>query len=150
VAHTAQLSISLGVVARRDDVEMRRRRGCFTRARLPMRIVHDFCGGMSDVILQSCGADRTRGRHHSRGLAAHAVIFLKDDTDVAVEKSLMKLRTTHGINQFSSLNRCPHVHGQPPNRCIPPLGHCPLILIQGFTHSITAASITARRCPHCH
>jgi hypothetical protein len=33
------------------------------------------------------------------------VQIIKDNTDIAVEKSLRKLWTTHGINQFSGLNK---------------------------------------------
>jgi hypothetical protein len=67
-AHAAQLSIFPGVVAQRGDVETMTRRGRFTRARLPMRIVHDFHCGMSDVILPMHGADHVRGCRCSHGL----------------------------------------------------------------------------------
>jgi hypothetical protein len=68
VAHAAWLSIFPGVAARRGDVETTMSRGCFTRAQLLMRIVHDFPRSMSDAILPSCGADRVRGHHRSHGL----------------------------------------------------------------------------------
>jgi hypothetical protein len=67
-AHTAWLSIFLGVAARRGDVETTTRWGHFTRAWLPMQIVHNFCCGMSDAILLLRGADHTRGRRCSCGL----------------------------------------------------------------------------------
>jgi hypothetical protein len=67
-AHGAQLLMSPGVAARRDDVETMMRRGCFMRARLPMWIVHDSRCGMFNVILQSRSADHTRDCHHSCGL----------------------------------------------------------------------------------
>jgi hypothetical protein len=38
------------------------------RARLPMRIVHNFRRGTSDATLLSCGTDRVHGRRRSRGL----------------------------------------------------------------------------------
>jgi hypothetical protein len=70
VALAARLVWCLGVAALQDVVVMMRRVGCFVRAQLPMRNVHDFhCRTFAKNHL-SCDAGRvcSHCHSHSRGL----------------------------------------------------------------------------------
>jgi hypothetical protein len=106
-AHAAWPLIFPGVVARRGDIETMTRRGRFTRARLPMRIVHNFRHGTSDAILPSRGADRARGGRHHCGLGGIPGCIRSPTTDCGV--GFGWLGQPFGISELSLEEMNPHL-----------------------------------------